>query len=68
MTPYVWIGPGLDMAHFRPFDNPRYVPPKKRKAVPVPPEARGITAFAGPYIRSRDHQPSPLIIPPPPIL
>jgi len=66
------------MGHFWPSDNNRYIIPKKREAVPVPPKARIITPFAGSYIRLRDYQilssvEGPVLssaegIPPPPTL
>ena len=44
------------MGHFWPSVNPRYRMAKKEKAVPVPPKARMITAFAGSPIRLKGHQ------------
>jgi hypothetical protein len=39
------------MRHFWPSDNSPYIIAKEKKAVPVPPEASTIMAFAGSYIR-----------------
>jgi len=52
------MGSGLGMGHFWPSDSPSYIIPKKKKAVPVPPKARTIMAFAGSHIRLRDYQTS----------
>jgi len=41
---------------------------KKRKAVPVQPAARTITAFSDSYIGLRDYQASPALSPSPPTL
>ena len=49
-------------------DSPRYVMAKKKKAVPSRSISGTITAFAGSYIRLRDYQTAPSIIPPSPTL
>ena len=44
------------MRHFWASGSPRSITAKEKKAAPVPPKARTITAFAGSCIRLRDYQ------------